>query len=434
MIFAGDFAQLPPVKASTLYGSDVYEPGIGSNGELARQKNKIGKMIWQQVTTVVMLKKNMRQTTLSDGDTKLRTALSNMRYGACTVDDLAYLESRTISRRPGHPNFTDVRLRNVSIITGLNAQKDKINQLGCIKFAEETNQELVDFFSDDMLCEGSEDRKPVDARRQIPLKKTKGITKADQQDLWEAWPSSTSEHIPGKLRLCLGMPVMIRNNDATELCITKGQEGEVVGWQEATGNSKQRILDTLFVRLVKLPQDVNIPGLPTNVVALTKGSKKIYCYMKDDRMAHISREQVIVLPNFAMTDYASQGKSRDFNVVDLNNCRTHFSYYTALSRSTSSDGTVILQGISPAKITNGISGWLRQEFRELELLSEITALRFHNVLDDSVKGENRRYIIRAYQILKGGAKWTDNFELIGAHTFALAKGFESVQRGTAKIE
>jgi hypothetical protein len=31
------------------------------------------------------------------------------------------------------------------------------------------------------------------------------------------------------------MPVMIRNNDATELCITKGQEGYVVGWQSSDG-------------------------------------------------------------------------------------------------------------------------------------------------------------------------------------------------------
>ncbi|KAJ7133229.1 hypothetical protein C8R44DRAFT_565621, partial [Mycena epipterygia] len=105
--------------------------------------------------------------------------------------------------------------------------------------------------------------------------------------------------------------------------------------------------------------------------------------------------------NFAMTDYASQGKSRDFNVVDLNNCRTHYSYYTALSWSTS-DGTVLLQGMSPAKITNGISGYLRQEFRELEMLNEITALKYYNRLDASVNGINRRAILRAYQILKGG--------------------------------
>ncbi|KAJ7088937.1 hypothetical protein C8R44DRAFT_564465, partial [Mycena epipterygia] len=397
MIFAGDFAQLPPVQATPLFGVDASMSSVASaRAKVTRQKNSIGKLIWQQVTTVVILKQNMRQTTMSEDDTKLRTALANMRYGACTPADLAYLESRTISRRAGHPNYSDVRLRNVSVITGLNSQKDKINELGCRKFAEETNQVLTDFFSDDILCEGAEDRKQKVARKRKTLKKTSKISKPEQEELWNAWPSSTSEHIPGKLSLCLGMPVMIRNNDATELFITKGQEGIVVGWQEATGNYGQKILDTLFVELVKPPQTVQIAGLPANVVALTKGTRKIYCSMLDDQMTHISRDQIVVLPNFAMTDYASQGKSRDFNVVDLNNCRTHYSYYTALSRSTSSDGTVILQGISPAKITNGIPGWLRQEFRELELLSEVTELRFSNQLPDSVGGINRREVLRAY--------------------------------------
>jgi len=47
------------------------------------------------------------------------------------------------------------------------------------------------------------------------------------------------------------MPVMIRNNDATELCITKGQEGFVVGWQAEKGPHGKRVLDTLFVKLDK---------------------------------------------------------------------------------------------------------------------------------------------------------------------------------------
>ncbi|KAJ7920930.1 hypothetical protein B0H13DRAFT_1481774, partial [Mycena leptocephala] len=87
-----------------------------------------------------------------------------------------------------------------------------------------------------------------------------------------------------------------------------------------------------------------------------------------------------------MTDYASQGKSRELNVVDLNNCKNPYSYYTALSWNTTSNGTIILQGMDASKITRGIPGWLRQEFRELELLNEISELRYRNRLPDSVKG------------------------------------------------
>ncbi|KIJ91030.1 hypothetical protein K443DRAFT_76665, partial [Laccaria amethystina LaAM-08-1] len=95
-----------------------------------------------------------------------------------------------------------------------------------------------------------------------------------------------------------------------------------------------------------------------------------------------------------MTDYASQGKTRPFNVVDLNSCRNHLSYYTALSRSATCEGTVIVQGFDPSKITCGASGYLRQEFRELELLDDITKLRYNGQLPASINGQLRNSILR----------------------------------------
>jgi hypothetical protein len=121
---------------------------------------------------------------------------------------------------------------------------------------------------------------------------------------------SASEHVPGKLSLCIGMPVIIRNNDATELCITKGQEGHVVGWDEKLGPHGQRILETLFVKLDHPAKTIQIEGLPENVVPLVKNSRSIECLCPSDVTLTISRSQVSVLPNFAMTDYASQGKTR----------------------------------------------------------------------------------------------------------------------------
>jgi hypothetical protein len=159
----------------------------------------------------------------------------------------------------------------------------------------------------------------------------------------------------------------------------------------------------LFIELIAPPKTIKIKGLPLNVVALPKSSKKIWCTLPDNRSIQISCEQVLVLPNFAMTDYASQGKTRPINVVDLNNCKDHFSYYTALSRSATSDGTIILQGMDPYKITKGIHGSLRQEFRELELLNEIIELRYERALPNYVKGINRWELMHAYRAWKGSA-------------------------------
>ena len=129
-----------------------------------------------------------------------------------------------------------------------------------------------------------------------------------------------TDHFPGKLSLCLGMPVMLRNNDATELCITKGQEGFVVGWQAVEGSHGHRSLDTLFVRLDNPPRTIQIPGLRNNVVPIVKDTKTVDCVFPSDLKESIERQQVWVLPNFAITDYAAQGKRCPYNVVHLNSC------------------------------------------------------------------------------------------------------------------
>jgi len=66
-----------------------------------------------------------------------------------------------------------------------------------------------------------------------------------------------------------------------------------------------------------------------------------------------------------MTDFASQGRTRINNVVDLHNCRNHQSVYTCLSRSASIDGTVLVQGFDASKVQGGLSGYLWQESENL---------------------------------------------------------------------
>ena len=60
-----------------------------------------------------------------------------------------------------------------------------------------------------------------------------------------------------------------------------------------------------------------------------------------------------------------------------------------------------MQSFSPRLITCGASGYLRQEFRELELLDEITKLRYEGKLPDHIQGKFRNPLIRAYQTWKG---------------------------------
>ncbi|PBK79781.1 hypothetical protein ARMGADRAFT_1049115 [Armillaria gallica] len=206
-----------------------------------------------QVTTVIILRQNMHQ--------RSQTALENMRY-----KDLS-------NARINGSTVKDPLFHDVSIITAWNIHKDEINRLGSECFAIKTGQELIDFYSNDSL---------------------KHTTKNDN----------------GKLRLCIGLLVRIRYNNAIELCITKGQEATIYAWQSTVGNKGQRALDTLFVKLVNPLADVQMDGLPLNVVPLTSSTVGIKVNLPSRQSINITREQVQVLPNFAMTNYASQGKTR----------------------------------------------------------------------------------------------------------------------------
>ena len=141
---------------------------------------------------------------------------------------------------------------------------------------------------------------------------------------------------------------------------------------------------------------------------ITRMTTDIVCTHMNGKTVSISRSQVPVLLNFAMTDYASQGRTRPNNVVDLQNCRTHMSYYTALTRSATAEGTVIVQGFDSSKITGGTTGYQRQEFRELELLDLITKLKYEKILPSHIDGHRRNSLIIQFRQWKGLDPHPDN--------------------------
>jgi hypothetical protein len=403
IVFSGDFAQLPPVGGASLYSGQV-GTRVDSGLKPHLQEAALGKALWHQVTTVVILRENMRQKSQTEDDAKFRSALVNMRYGACTPENIKFLRSRIAGRRPEQPKVSAKEFRNVAIICGLHTQKDRINQLGCERFAAETGQKLTNFYSIDKWgkeADPSQKKKWGKSKAASKLRhKSNEINSDDQREIWKLRSGATG-HFAGKLSLCLGMPVMIRNNDATELCITKGQEGFVVGWQSKIESHGKRVLETLFVRLDNPPQLVQIPGLPDNVVPIVKGRKTVECVFPSDLRESVERQQVWVIQNFAMTAHAAQGKTRPYNVVHLNSCYSHMAYYTALSRSATAEGTIIIQGFDPKVITRPCSGYLRQEFREHELLDDITRLRYEGKLPGHVAGLLRNDLIDQFQQWKG---------------------------------
>ena len=406
MILCGDFAQLPPVKAKALWNHEI-SPRFSNGTSTKQQECLIGKVLWHQFTTVVILRENMRQRSQKQEDKEFRKSLENMRYKACTKADIDLLKTCISNGKPGERKLEKPNFRHVSVITSKNRYRDKINEMGTQKYAAELKQPLTDFYSIDTLTHaGVRNRLRIPKGHKISREQSRGnntVHHIKQRILWNLSPDMT-QHKPGKLPLCVGMPVLIKKNIATECCVTNGAEATVVGWKKKYlkhHTEDVSVLDVLFVKLTNPPRTIRLNGLPENVVPLTPTSSTIECQLPNGDKISVCREQIDVLPNFAMTDYASQGRTRPDNVIDLTGCSSHMSYYTCFSRSSTISGTVIVGGFNPTVIQGGASGWLRQEFRELEILDEITRLRESNTLHPSVRGDTRNVLLTGYRNWKG---------------------------------
>ena len=173
---------------------------------------------------------------------------------------------------------------------------------------------------------------------------------------------------------------MLKTNQATELGATNGAEGIVEGWDSETKADGREKLRTLFVRLSAPPRDIQIPGLPTNIVPITCHTETVRCTLPNDSTLSISREQVQILPNFAMTDFQCQGRTRPSNPLDLRNCRNHQSVYTCLSRSATLEGTLILYPFDTRKIMGGMAPDLKRRTRRVPPRVTILTLRLSSPL------------------------------------------------------
>lgn len=70
MIFAGDFAQLPPAVGGE--GASLYSRTVGMRSTSYKdQEAAIGKALWHQITTVVILRQNMSQKSQTKDDFEL---------------------------------------------------------------------------------------------------------------------------------------------------------------------------------------------------------------------------------------------------------------------------------------------------------------------------------------------------------------------------
>ncbi|KAJ7754884.1 hypothetical protein B0H16DRAFT_1229535, partial [Mycena metata] len=144
VVFAGDFAQLPPVGQKRLY-AHMDKETISRAGTKAGQKIVFGKLLWLSVTSVVFLHEVMRQ--VGPENQPFVELLARLREGRCTNADYDLLNTRLASRLD--IDWDSEKWRSAPVIVAQNAMKDTLNVQMAEDFAARTGRPLHWYYAQD---------------------------------------------------------------------------------------------------------------------------------------------------------------------------------------------------------------------------------------------------------------------------------------------
>lgn len=343
IIFAGDFAQLPPVLDTKLY-TYLDQKKLHADTPLG-QKIMFGKLLWRSVDTVVILTEQMRQS--GERNNEFVSLLSRLREGTCTTDDFSLLNSRIISTAGEDLSTND--WQNAPIIVSENAVKDAINVKASLAFAQRTNQ-TVEWF---------------DARD--TYRKAK-ITDPQIRDYLLAQPSGKTGQRLGRMPIVLGMPVLVNQNLDIDGGLVNGSFGYLRDYRFQTDENGVR---TLTSCIVEIPDFTGSPlsHLPPRHVAVISDTVEMRSIIHpiSRRSCTMKRFQVPLSPGFAMTAHKAQGLTLPRVIIDLAGCRGTEQPYVMASRCQSLDGLLVMRPFSISKITCRRSQEARKEFTRLDI-------------------------------------------------------------------
>jgi len=343
IIFAGDFAQLPPVGDTRLYSHiNTNTVGVGKG-----QRNVFGKLLWLSIDTVVMLHQVVRQNSTSDK--KFTDLLERLRHGNCNDDDFDLLNSKILSR--SDTDWNSPIWSSAPIIVSNNDTKDALNERSSRNFASKVNGNLNLYYATDKRM-------------------GKVIEDDDLQAALHSYHSGKTEQRLGVLPLVEGMPIMICQNYDVEHGIVNGCTGTLRKIRYSVDEKGQRHARSCVIE----SGTIDGPALPhlqeLEMVALEDEVTMTFTHPHSHKRCSIKRTQLPIMPAFAITAHKSQGNTLESAILDIESCHSIEAVYVMLSRVKSSDRIRILRPFQRSKITSRLSEDLRNEFKRLDHLSQ----------------------------------------------------------------
>jgi hypothetical protein len=368
LIFAGDPAQLPPPRAKTLYDYDLvklYDNNQLNGGNDSSKRYAEGLLTWRQINKCVVLKTILRQNEIEYQD-----LLCRIRFGNGNWNDFQNLQQHILSKRTIEQNrkLLDVKLwledpdNATPLICYTNAVRDAHNFRSSKAFAQVTNQQFHVYYSED-TCGGG--------KKKFTLK---------NEAAEAAWNTSIkrAKDLSGRLPLIPGMPIFLTDNIATEIGLSNGSEGKLVGVNYKEYEGKRYATSVLVeLKTYNNPQQEN-----PHRVTLTPIKTQFSFSLPDNSTKYFAtRRQIPIIPGFAYTAHNAQGRSMNRGCIDIQSSPNTACTYVMLSRIRTLSGLSILRPFTFDKISKHAPQDVRDELKRLDNLAVKTTSNAVETID-----------------------------------------------------
>jgi hypothetical protein len=365
VILCGDLHQFPPVAKSS--AESLYRP---TNLASDSTECQIGRAIYEEFKTVVILKEQMRVT-----DPIWRDLLVHLRYGRIQERHIQILRSLVVHRSQSKDrvDFKSEPWASAPLITPRHAVRKVWNESAARKSCRESGEQLFVCTAEDTIG----GRKLSLPEQYALAARSKTESRRKRKDL------------PSKIEIAKGMKVLVTNNIETDLDVTNGARGEIVDIilhpDEPPISANEPVVHLKYLPsylLVKLSRTraSRLAGLEDAVipVEVETSSMKISIRVRGGKTVErtVRRRQYPVTAAYSFTDYRSQGQTIPYVIVDIakppSGTLTLFNLYVALSRSSGRDTIRLLRDFDERLFMQLHDLDLMDEDDRLEELNQLT--------------------------------------------------------------
>ncbi|KAF9781548.1 PIF1-like helicase-domain-containing protein [Thelephora terrestris] len=351
VILCGDLHQFPPVACGKR--ESLYYP-VSTDDKLTSQ---VGRKIYEEFSTVIILKEQMRVT-----DHIWRDFLNHLRYGMVERRHLTMLRTLLLKSRTQGPSntppssdppltliqavdFSTHPWADASLITPRHAVRIRWNQAAAQKQCSDATTRLFVCPSLDTIKGSSLTLEERYALANLPKKSRR-----------------RDKGLPEFIHLAIGMKVMVTNNLQTDLDVTNGARGIIADiilnpdeppLDEGSVTTLKHLPECILVKLSRT-RAAALPGLDEGIIPIQRVSTKTQIRVRG-KSRTVTRTHVVV-------DIASPPTSG----LSL------FNLYVALSRSSGRDTIRLLRDFDDSTFLQGHVPELLEEDERLGGLDVMT--------------------------------------------------------------